>query len=817
MTSYIRNKYELDSFQIDAFKYIDSGYNVVVSAPTGSGKTTIADYAIEQAKQLNPKAKIIYTCPIKALCNEKYRDMTMSWGSHPYNYVIGLMTGDITINPYGEDVKQTEQMEQIEQTEQIEQIKQTKANSQNSTNIICGDIVVMTTEVLQKLMENEGKNQINPSVIIFDEAHYIDDEERGHVWEKCIIGSLIQTNSMLILLSATIGNVPEIMHWLNSICSDYDNINSICACDQNLTHISKSKEFKSVIKTERPVPLRQFVLDNTKSRIFKKITAETDDDIRKVSSDPDPESYELLELTGSNYDRAKKYWERLEQFGYTEQFEFETNCNQIASDPRLGIPAIVFVLSKKQCEMLAQSIVSSYVNSDERNEILKYYDANLREFETCSQYIELRKIIQKGIGYHHSGLIPKIREVVEFLIKDKLIKIVFATETFAVGLNFPVKTAIITRITKPTEKGFRFLTPSEYKQMAGRAGRRFDPFGNVILMLFNTKSKAKNPYPSWAEVNSVVNGSVNNVYSRFIIEPNYILKNITSGSYKQIGLKSFKYYRSEIKKRDLVCPDKFVKLFEIDKKIREFAKNNISFKDKNYSKLYSKLSLEEQNTYKNFLAQYDNNTIKTDLELHFELEEEIANFLIEKDFVKRIADVENKPDKSNYVLTSKGYLACEFTEINPIIFMDNIEHIMSISTNIIPTLSMFIDDGIKIQDDEIIHWEQIEPEIVYWENAINSYSKFIKIYPKWNYYPKNYLAIKEWLDNPDMNLDQIGCSYQIDLGLFVKILLKLYQVSNELVERLDKLNMADLTEKLVKQKELLIRPPLKIDSLYINM
>ena len=111
--SFIRNKFELDNFQIKAFDYIDEKINVLVSAPTGSGKTTVADYAIETAKKLNPDAKIIYTCPIKALCNEKYRDMVLSWGSKPYNYTIGLMTGDIIINPYGDNISTSDSINSI--------------------------------------------------------------------------------------------------------------------------------------------------------------------------------------------------------------------------------------------------------------------------------------------------------------------------------------------------------------------------------------------------------------------------------------------------------------------------------------------------------------------------------------------------------------------------------------------------------------------------------------------------------------------------------------------------------------------------------
>ncbi len=316
-------------------------------------------------------------------------------------------------------------------------------------------------------------------------------------------------------------------------------------------------------------------------------------------------------------------------------------------------------------------------------------------------------------------------------------------------------------------------------------------------------------------MNNIVNGHVNSVQSKYIIEPTYILKNISSGLYKQMSLKSFKYYRSTVKDRNLQCEKKFEKLFETDKKIREFAKSGISFKDKNYSKLYSKLSKEEQKQYQNFLSEYDNQEIKTDLELHNELENSIIDFLSLYGFVCKSPGCSNS--LTGYELTPKGLLACEFNEINPIIFTNHLEHIMGDSTKILPILSMFIDDGIKITDDEIILWDEVEPEIIYWENTMKKYSRYIGQFPKWTYWAKNYLVVKEWLENLTMSIDEISSNYQIDPGLFVKILIKMYQVSGELIEKLDKLNMGDLTEKLSGQKELLIRYPLKIDSLYINL
>ena len=208
------------------------------------------------------------------------------------------------------------------------------------------------------------------------------------------------------------------------------------------------------------------------------------------------------------------------------------------------------------------------------------------------------------------------------------------------------------------------------------------------------------------------------------------------------------------------------------------------------------------------------------------MEESIISFLWSKGFVSKSTNTNTNTNSSSssssssstgWELTQKGILASEFNEINPVIFTDNIEHIMSRSDLVIPTLSMFIDDGIKIRDDEIIIWKEIEPEIVYWENATKDYCKFINIYPKWTYWPKNFLAIKEWIENKDLSLDQIAINHNMDIGLFVKILIKLYQVVDELISKLDKLNMSDLTEKIIRQKELLIRLPLKIDSLYVNL
>jgi superfamily II RNA helicase len=760
LDSTIKKKYQLDTFQLEACDHMDNGFHILVSAPTGSGKTAIAEYAIEITKLKNKSTQIIYTCPIKSLCNEKYRDMVNYHQSISSGYSIGLMTGDIIINP-------------------------------------TGDIVIMTTEVLYNLSTNKEKEaEFNPGCVIFDEVHYINDDGRGHIWEKCIIYSLQKYSALLVLLSATIGNIDQLITWLNSI--------------------SPPKEFKSIIKTDRPVPLREYFIDNYKIRLLKKksiIENEEDKDKEKdkqvVTDDPAPEQYELLPINNLNYDKVKKYWDKLEEYEYSVDFELKTLCNQIASNPNLGIPAIIFVLSKTKCIRFAEMIESNYVSYQEQVQILRFYDENLKEFETNSQYIDLRKTIAKGIAYHHSGLIPKIREVVEFLIKNKLIKIVFATETFAVGLNFPVKTVVLTALNKPTENGFRALHVSEYKQMAGRAGRRFlDAYGNVILWLYNDRLKTKFPYPSWKEIQNITAGPVNNIESKFVIEPNFLLKNLET--FQNIASNSFRYYNSNRKPNVLAVPERFVKLLDGDKKALEYANKGITYIDKNYSKLFNKLSKTEQVEYKQFYEKFKASLSKSDYENYLDKEDSLLNFIFTNNFIEKTTN--------GWVLSTKGELACNFNEINPVIFIEDMERILKYQNNILPLLSMFIDDGYQDKDkDNDFVVPADEPDLIYFDTLVkNKYASFTNILPKWTFYPYNYLILKRWLEDKDISLDHISQEFGIDQGLMVKILIKMYQITDELVSKLVKINRTDLTDFLVGQKDLLIRYPIQISSLYVN-
>lgn len=718
----LKSKYTLDSFQTEACDYIDLNINILVSAPTGSGKTAIAEYSIEKTKELFPDSRIVYTCPIKSLCNEKYHDMCLSYKSINEtlgtNYQIGLMTGDIIINPDA-------------------------------------DIIIMTTEVLYNLIM--GSKNFYPKCVIFDEVHYINDESRGHIWEKCIISCLTDWDCYLTLLSATIGNIDALVHWLNSI--------------------NDKKTFCSVIKTERPVPLKEWVIADNK----------------------------IMPIENESWDITTKYWTKQEKFGCSVSSELIKLCKQIEltndDDPELeiwfGMPVIFFVLSKTKCEELANMLSQSFITKEEHDKIIEFYDYNLKEYESCSQFISLRKIISKGIAYHHSGLIPKIREVVEFLIKRKLIKVIFATETFAVGLNFPVKTVVITSFSKPTENGFRNLQVSEYKQMAGRAGRRFiDNVGHVIFWFYPNPSA----YPTWAIMDSIINGQVNSIQSKYLIEPNYIIKTITTGKTRVLTDKSFLFYKDNKNSTEKpIIPEKFAKLYESELKIREWAKKSITYVDKNYKKLLSKLKKEEVKEF-NQLIQNIFGQAKSNYEHFTEWENQIINFLEEHNLIKK--------NINQYELTTWGNIALLFNEINPVFFALEYKEILSDVNNVLPILSMFIDDGIKYEIGKHL-------EINHWENLFfKKYVQYAKICPKWNFSGGNYLLIERWIFNPEITLDEVSQEFESDVGLVVKILIKMYQIVEELLKNLPLLNKADFVTKISEQKKLLIRPPLKIESLY---
>ena len=472
--------FELDDFQKEAVKYIDEGKSVVVCAPTGAGKTCIAEHAIHRA--LEDGTKVIYTTPLKALSNQKFSDFGRKYGEDK----VGLLTGDTSINRDAQ-------------------------------------IVVMTTEVFRNMLygTNLGelaKNLQGVKYAVLDEVHYMNDEERGTVWEESII--YCPTDIQIIALSATVANAQQLCDWINTVHS----------------------ETKCVITDFRPVPLRFYYYDSSKP--FDLLPLLTTDG--KLNSKIRPERRD-------KNSRAK-----------AKQRNTAKDVISVLHKKDM-LPAIYFTFSRKKCdEQMEKCCYLDLITKEEAKEIQKIVDEYLKE----NPYLEHNKhldYIYHGVASHHAGLLPGWKVLVERLFQKGLIKVVFATETLAAGINMPARSTVISAISKRTDNGHRMLTANEFLQMSGRAGRRgMDKVGYVTVI--------GTQFQSPEEVAELVLSDANPLESRF--SPKYsmvlnLLQKFSMDEAKELILKSFGYYSSSDRLKPL-----YTQLEKTDKtieKLNEFV------------------------------------------------------------------------------------------------------------------------------------------------------------------------------------------------------------------------------------------------------
>lgn len=398
--------FTLDKFQEDSILAIESEKSVLVSAPTGSGKTLIADYIID--KFLKENSRIIYTAPIKALSNQKYKEFTDSYGESK----IGLITGDLVINPEAQ-------------------------------------VLIMTAEVYRNMAIVNDHALDSVAYCIMDEIHYISDQERGHVWEESIIFS--PQHIKFLFLSATIPNSEEFASWIESI-----------------------KEHPvEVIKSDvRPVPLERKFYDS-------EIGITTLDEINnKKKLDKYPEYNHFM--------KGKHRTPRVQK----------PDFRNLIGELRGNLPCIYFVFSRAKTMEYAATLSSKnqYLSSEEQKKVISIASQEFnklnREVLSLKTTQKLRLCIPKGVAFHNAGILPELKHIVEKLFSEGLVKVLFATETFAVGINMPAKTVCFDSLRKYTGTGFRYLTSKEYFQISGRAGRRgIDKKGLSVAMIFRPNAE----------------------------------------------------------------------------------------------------------------------------------------------------------------------------------------------------------------------------------------------------------------------------------------------------------------------------------------
>lgn len=446
--------FELDVFQKQAILQIEKGENVFVAAHTSAGKTVVAEYAI--AKAFSRNTRVIYTSPIKALSNQKFRDLKQEFKE------VGIITGDIQLNPEA-------------------------------------PCLIMTTEILLQMLYANAEEINDLEFVIFDECHYVNDSKRGHVWEEVFI--LLPGFVKLVLLSATVPNVIEFSDWLGR---------------------TRHKKTYVVSTTKRPVPLKHYFY---------------------LGRDGKSQNQQILILEGegqlikSNFDEAFEIVkERKNKFGYirvTAQSERNVYLNLIRHLQKTDkLPVICFTLSRKKCDSNLQVLLSIkeenlfLTSKSESYHIRRFVRKHLKHLKDSDlkleQVMRVSAMLERGFGVHHSGVLPILKELTEILFSSGLVKVLFATETFAMGVNMPARTVVFDSLNKHDGTCRRNLKPSEYIQMAGRAGRRGkDADGTVIIL-------CKYDIPSIVECNQVMKGAASYLESQFRLTYHMILNMLKS-------------------------------------------------------------------------------------------------------------------------------------------------------------------------------------------------------------------------------------------------------------------------------------------------
>ena len=445
--------FTLDPFQQVSIASIERGESVLVSAHTSAGKTVVAEYAIAQSLKNNQR--VIYTSPIKALSNQKYREFAAEFGD------VGLMTGDVTINP-------------------------------------TATCLVMTTEILRSMLYRGSEIMREVAWVVFDEIHYLRDKSRGVVWEETII--LLPDKVRYVFLSATIPNAMQFAEWITK------------------TH----GQPVHVIYTDfRPTPLQHYFFpagaDGIHLIVDEKGVFREDNFNKAMTTIADKQGDDPADAMAKRKGKGKD--KRLNKGGTKGPSDIYKIVKMIMM--KSYNPVIVFSFSKNLCEAYALQMSNLTFNEkSEKDMVEKVFNSALEmlteEDKQLPQIQNILPLLKRGIGIHHSGLLPILKETIEILFQEGLIKVLFATETFSIGLNMPAKTVVFTSVRKFDGVSQRWVSPSEFVQMSGRAGRRGLDDRGIVIMMIDEKME-----PAIAK--EIVRGEQDKLNSAFYLGYNMIL------------------------------------------------------------------------------------------------------------------------------------------------------------------------------------------------------------------------------------------------------------------------------------------------------
>ena len=812
--------FELSPFQKYAIEAIINEQHVLVTAHTGSGKTLPAEFAIEHFHRKGKK--VIYTSPIKALSNQKYYEFTQKFP----HINFGILTGDMKFNPEA-------------------------------------DVLIMTTEILQNhLYKRLNKEQQTSSnihfemdiendlgCVVFDEIHYINDADRGKVWEETIM--MLPAQVQMVMLSATIDKPEKFANW----CEDQKKTKKVYLCSTN----------------ERVVPLHHYCYLNMTNSIFKKIKdKDTQAEIRKIIGKPIAIKRQNESFKDETHLTMKKMLDMFNkhQLYASPAFVLNELCKYLKEHNML--PALCFVFSRKNVEKYASQISVNLLEDDSKVSytVRKECEQMIRKLPNFEEYLRLPEyetmvsLLEKGVAVHHSGIMPILREIVELMFSKGYIKLLFATETFAVGINMPTKTVIFSNLSKYTSKGMRMLLSHEYTQMAGRAGRRnIDTVGHVI----HCNNLFGNNYPTMTEYKSILSGIPQILKSKFAISY-HLLMNLTS-----IGEVNFKdYIEGSMMQEDIDNTKKYINdtivTVENDIKVKEDQIKSLSRVPVEDIEKYYQISetIQHLNNKKRKNAERELNTIKethgkifeadkTRYHEYIELKHKLSgsqysllettnyvvnkceivyNMLKSKGFVTMVEDATEDVNKSNYIISIKGNMASHIHESHCLAMTDFIyDHNGLNNLSVAQLVGLFsIFTNIRVSDE-------IKSAYPSCNDLLKS--KILKLLDMCSDY--NVFEMNNYLDSP-INCDTITydiinesmewCNSEnesqcksilhnlnkeksIFLGEFVKALLKINNIASELETVCESYGNIELLSKLKQIPEKTMKFVATNQSLYV--
>jgi len=817
----------LSDFQKWAIKALTEKNDVLITAHTGSGKTLPAEFLIRHS--ISKKKKVIYASPIKALSNQKLYEFRRKYPEISF----GILTGDIKDNPEADVLVMTTEI-----------LRNTLFLKKNSTQ---------TKGKSKLLFEMDFDNEL--AAVIFDEVHYINDADRGSVWEQAII--MLPKHVQILMLSATINEPAGFAAWVETRgvpCYLIPTNHRVVPLTHYMwvsTHLSTSKAFKG---TEYEHKLHQ--LANKPVVIKKSDETFVEENYHKV--------YDLIHYMKKNHIFVKRSFV----------------LNELAKYLKLNnmLPAICFVLSRKQVEQCASEIAVNLYDDDEQHKtsviaaecknILMSKLPNYREYLNLPEYTDMIALLEKGIAIHHAGIMSVLREMVELLFEKGFIKLLFATETFSVGINMPTKTAIFTGLTKFNGTEHRPLYPHEYTQMAGRAGRRgLDKVGHVIhcnnifeldsaaqyrnmlcgpaqtitskfkvsfgLVLTNAVADTSVADTSVADANAqkneVADTSVADIYS-FLNKTllNQDMKRDLNEYYKKEQAIDKRIDEQEDKLSALKTPrnvlqeykSKSISVLELANSARKNMRREMSQMEEKYPSITQDVTLlleldellkerDYNNTYITQTKEYMNDTIRYTIDV-----------LEERGFFK-----DNK-------LTKMGLVARNFQEVHPLMMAEllrDTNDLKDLSAYEIAGLLSCFTNCIGVADENKVHipetdYEETNRITKKAEEILMSYSDEEA---KYELYTGETYDFTYDLLNPVIRWceaeDEKDCKIiiqelkekEVFLGDFVKALLKINNIASELEKMCETTGNMELLEKVSQIPTLTLKYVVTNQSLYI--